>query len=49
MIIRKTASVKRKKMITDRFDDKTQWTRVKVSTYWFLFIPVYTKEDAVLL
>lgn len=49
MIFRKTATVKRKKMITDRFDNRKQWVKIKVCTYWFLFIPVYTREDGMSL
>ena len=44
MLIRKTMRTKKKKIWTGKFDSKKSSTLYRVTTYWFLFLPVYSSE-----
>lgn len=45
MLIRKTLSTKQKKIFRGNFDCKKESALYRVTTYWFLFIPVYQFEQ----
>ena len=46
MIFRKTDSTKRKKMVINKWGE-TGWVVVRCTTYWFLLLPIYTRDDEV--
>ena len=45
MLITKTLSTKKKKIFRGKFDAKKESALYRVTTYWFLFIPVYSKQE----
>lgn len=47
MMIRKTHDIKRKKVNTDRYEEHKRYVLVAVTTYWFLFIPIYSSEKII--
>lgn len=46
MIIRKTEGTKRKKMVVNKYGE-SDWVVVRRTTYWFLFLPIYIRDDEV--
>ncbi len=47
MLVRKTPSTKQKKIYRGRFDYKKESALYRVTTYWFLFVPVYSFEQII--
>ena len=45
MIIRKTISTRIKGIYRDKYEDKKTKALYRVTTYWFLIIPIYQKEE----
>lgn len=47
MLVRKTLSTKQKKIYRGRFDDRMEAALYRVTTYWVLFVPVYSFEQLI--
>jgi len=45
MIFRQTHSTAKKDIFRGKFDTKKERALYRVYTYWFLFIPIYTRYE----
>jgi len=47
MIISKTMSTKKKKIFRGKFDSRKESALYRVTTYWFLFLPIYSNQELI--